>query len=359
MAEDKKDIKDLEQQLFKEFNEHINLSEPSDSRLQDSVDLNPDKLDNSSDEVVNNEEEATSTNKKQQVAADEEDSSKAKAAIDENEPAIAKQKDATENLDLGAAFSNFVESEQVDSAIKEENDKKEEAFKKLKKPKKLKLDGTKLQNILARCKAYAPILIENLKLLATKLKLGIAKSIHLLKSPFIWLANLTKKQKLVLTGIVFMILTSGISSYLVYKEFFTGKAPYLTSFSELTGEVFTYKAAQKYQPFFSKAFMPSYIYVLPKVITNLKRSRNSGANPMIFIELVLSASNQATAVELKDREIAMKDKVARTIEAYSFDEMQSAEGKVLLKKDIKNNVGLLLNNGNVSDVLFKSFIVKP
>lgn len=35
------ELKSLEEELFKEFNEQVNLTEPTDSRLGDAVDLNP------------------------------------------------------------------------------------------------------------------------------------------------------------------------------------------------------------------------------------------------------------------------------------------------------------------------------
>ncbi|MCB0349529.1 MAG: flagellar basal body-associated FliL family protein, partial [Bdellovibrionales bacterium] len=104
---------------------------------------------------------------------------------------------------------------------------------------------------------------------------------------------------------------------------------------------------------------PDYAFIIPKVIVNLKKSANSSEKPMVFVELILKASNQETAIEFKDRNIEIQDIVARTLEDYDYDTLRERQGLVDLRKDVARNINPILNHGIVIDVLYKTFIIKP
>ena len=170
---DKKEIKDLEEQLFKEFNEHVNLSEPSDSRLQDNVDLNPQ-------EYANNPEK--------EAKSQESEETKEKAK-DEGGEEASKQPENPADLDLGDAFQSFVETEQVDDAIKSEEAKKAEAIAAEKEKNK------PWRKFLAYVEAKLPLAKQSAQNLLSKSKELVQKIISYAKKPYSWFMSLSKKHK--------------------------------------------------------------------------------------------------------------------------------------------------------------------
>lgn len=311
------ELKSLEEELFKEFNEQVNLTEPTDSRLGDAVDLNPS---------IKKEEK-----KEEKVEADPVSEKKEEASPEKEEVALGNQ------------FSDFVGQEQLKEAEKESVEEQTEEVAK----------ESSLKKHLEKYKA----LLLKLPSIFSKFKIVF----QFLFKPIKWFFALNIKEKVFF---VFMLLIAGVSialSRYFYVEFVVNKnkSPYLLSFDELPGEVSSFSNEEPFEVFFSPAYTPDYIFALPKIMANIRPSRTSGRNPMIFIEVVLKASNKETAVEFKDRSIEMQDVIARTLESFSFDELRVGKGKEKLKMKIIRDVNRVLSQGTTVDVLYKSFIVKP
>jgi flagellar basal body-associated protein FliL len=100
-----------------------------------------------------------------------------------------------------------------------------------------------------------------------------------------------------------------------------------------------------------------YSVRLKKVVVNLKRTDDSGSNPMALFELYLALDAQATAIEVKDREKEILDHIQRTIEEFTYNEITSEAGKVRMKEAIRLRVNDLLNQGTVRNVYINRMVI--
>jgi flagellar basal body-associated protein FliL len=102
---------------------------------------------------------------------------------------------------------------------------------------------------------------------------------------------------------------------------------------------------------------PEFVVSLPRVIANLK-SKNIKSHPMISVELYMELSNRESAVEVKARQTEVKHLIARILEESQFEELDTPQGKELLKKRLRLSVTHMLNSGRVRKLFFKSIQIR-
>lgn len=100
--------------------------------------------------------------------------------------------------------------------------------------------------------------------------------------------------------------------------------------------------------------IPEYVISLPRIIANLK-SPNTRHLSMVTMELYIQTSEREAAIEIKNREKEVKDLVGRTLEQFTYKDLDSIEGKEKMKLKLKLTVNGILNNGRVQSIFFKSF----
>lgn len=338
--EDEKALKEIEDSLFEEFNQQVRLTEPTDSRLQSNVDLNPNivpKSDGPSESEKKIEEKKVAD--PTVIEADA-----AKNAAEELKGPSQEQKKA-DAIALGDAFTNTVEK---DIAI--EDASVDELVELVIEVPKTKSPIAIIKFVLAKIKAIFPKIGKSLKLVLGGLY-----------APIQWVLHLTGRQKIYLVLILAALTALCYLSLDFYNQTMhpTKKSLYLLSFKDVQNKEFSFSVDEKREVFFSPAYTPDYVFIIPKVVANIKRSANSSDTPMVFVELIFKASNQETAIEFKDRKVELQDIAARTLEEYDYDTLREQQGLVALRKDIARNVNPILNHGIVIEVLYKTFIIKP
>jgi flagellar basal body-associated protein FliL len=340
--DDTKTLKEIEDSLFEEFNQQVRLTEPTDSRLQNNVDLNPNIVPKAETPMS----EVTKIEDKPKVDAPTAVAGEVAKPLPEILSGPTQEQKKADAIALGDAFTNIVEKDIAteDASVDELLGPEVEASTSTKSP----LD--KLKFVLAKVKFVIS-------------KLGKAVKILLggLYAPIAWILHLSRRQKFYLFLIVISLSALCYLSMLFYQQYQNPmkKSLYLLSFKEVEDKKFVFPKDEKREVFFSPAYTPDYAFVIPKVVANIKRSANSSETPMLFVELIFKASNQETAIEFKDRKIELQDIAARTIEEYEYDTLREQQGLISLRKDIARNVNPILNRGIVIDVLYKSFIIKP
>lgn len=105
--------------------------------------------------------------------------------------------------------------------------------------------------------------------------------------------------------------------------------------------------------------VPQYIVLMNKVVVNLKRSASSGENPMAAFNIYLQTSNQETSIEIKNRERELQDFVQRTTEGLSYDQLLSENGKLKWKLALKSELNMVLTQGKIKNIYFKTLLIKP
>ncbi len=108
---------------------------------------------------------------------------------------------------------------------------------------------------------------------------------------------------------------------------------------------------------FNVAF-PDYEYQvkLNRVVVNLRRDANSGPLPMGAFEFFLGLDSQDTAIEVKDREKEILDRVQRQVEQMTYSEVMSPTGKTKMKVKVRDSINEILNQGRVTGVYINTMI---
>lgn len=134
--------------------------------------------------------------------------------------------------------------------------------------------------------------------------------------------------------------------------------PELKRFSEIADKEIDVGPEKQFVPLYAAFSLPNYEFLLPKFKSNLKPTAEHSL-PMAAMELIITLDSRETAVEMKDREAAVFDRVQRVIEGVSYEQLNTILGKEHLKALIKKDLNTLLTQGWVEDVSYKTLVLKP
>lgn len=195
------------------------------------------------------------------------------------------------------------------------------------------------------------------------LKSGIRNLSAGLSSKTSWLRSRSWQQKLSLVLVVvalaglFLIATQTLQGTLLPK----GEKVWVASFSDIADGVFTYDPNGPFEDFNDPLLHPEFVVLVERIVVNLRRTAEAaeGAFPMAAFELYLQTDNQDSAVEIKDRNVEIRDAVARSVERVTYPELAGEEGKNKLKLLIRKDLNVLLTRGKVRRVFFKTLVLNP
>ncbi len=134
--------------------------------------------------------------------------------------------------------------------------------------------------------------------------------------------------------------------------------PELKRFSEIADKEVDVGPDKEFIPLYAAFSLPNYEFLLPKFKSNLKPTAEHPW-PMAAMELIITLDSRETAVEMKDREAAVFDRVQRVIEGVSYEQLSSPLGKEYLKALVKKDLNTILTVGFVEDVSYKTLVLKP
>ena len=83
------------------------------------------------------------------------------------------------------------------------------------------------------------------------------------------------------------------------------------------------------------------------------------SNPMGFFEFVFEGNSGDVVVELKSRESEFEDLIERVVESYSYESLETTEGKINLKEDLRIELNKQLTEGIVQAVELRNVFIKP
>ncbi len=134
---------------------------------------------------------------------------------------------------------------------------------------------------------------------------------------------------------------------------------FMTSLQAWSQTTIPYTEETQWESFYSSTRIEQNVFLMQKMIVNLKRSENSDENPMGAFEFFVEGTVNDVIVEIKDREPEIEDLFLRTIEDMNYDQISSGEGKKKLCDILRREVNKILTKGQVRRIYFKTAIVKP
>lgn len=173
--------------------------------------------------------------------------------------------------------------------------------------------------------------------------------------------KLTLKQKLAGLGLLLFAFATSAFIFQSYKHgFIHGEEElFISSLSSVASESYDYDPETEVEPFYDNLRTSQNLFLLPKMVVNLRRGLQSARNPMVALELFVEGMAPEVIIEMKDREAMLRDALQREIENFSFEQLDSADGKNELRDKIKSKINTLLTRGTVRKVLIKTIILKP
>lgn len=161
-----------------------------------------------------------------------------------------------------------------------------------------------------------------------------------------------------------LLVALSVSSFMFYKlAFNNGWLPQvfkaeITSFSEANKHIMDYNKDNLL--YLHEAFPEAeYAFKLKNIVVNLKSAQQASSPAFASIVFYLSLDSTDTAVEIKDREIEILDATQRSVEEYSYGQLNTIEGQKSMLKSVKKTINEVLNQGFVKDVYIKHKILKP
>lgn len=136
------------------------------------------------------------------------------------------------------------------------------------------------------------------------------------------------------------------------------KDPFLKNWAEVADVTYTLQPEDLTENIDDPLKHLEYTVLIHKIAANLK-APNSHRTPMVTTELYVEASNQDAAIEIKDRELEVRDILERVFEETTFDDLDTKAGKEKLKVRIRGALDQMLNKGHIKRVFFSSLNMVP
>lgn len=169
----------------------------------------------------------------------------------------------------------------------------------------------------------------------------------------------SKVQKFIMVIIIFGAVALG---FVLFKLLTGGlirddEKLFVHTMEELAEQKFIY-AAEDVEDFYNSPRVNQNITSLRRIVVNLQRSKNSGPNPMGAFEFFLQGNSSDVMVEITDREAELLDRIQTQIRSFSYDELDTLEGKRRMLQKMIRDLNEDLTKGKITQIYFKNFILK-
>lgn len=197
--------------------------------------------------------------------------------------------------------------------------------------------------------------------LLKKLKAGLHSLGHVFSLIGKFFGKLSKVNKAIF---VVLVLGIGFTGGFVYLSLTKGvihtpSSPYLGSLEEVASEIYEYDPETENEAFYDNLRASDNLLLMPRILVNLKRTPKSGNNPMLALEIFVEGVVPEVIVEVKDREAAFRDLIQREVEDWTFELLDTPQGKKDLLEKLKKEINGALTTGSVRRVLIKTIVLKP
>jgi flagellar basal body-associated protein FliL len=178
-----------------------------------------------------------------------------------------------------------------------------------------------------------------------------------------WFTSRTLGQRL---SIVAALATMSFTAFVIYRMSQGTLLPktqreWIASFTDVADGVFHYEANESFEDFNDPVHHPEFVVAVERIVVNLRRSSDASpnSNPMAAFEFFVQADSQSGAIEVKDRNVEIRDQIARAIEQLTYSELSTEEGKSRLKLLLRKELNEIMTKGRIRRVYFKTIVLNP
>lgn len=152
-----------------------------------------------------------------------------------------------------------------------------------------------------------------------------------------------------------------VGVYLVYKGELipSDHELFIATMEDVATGAYHYNPTVDQEYFYDNIRSVPNLFLIPKIVTNIKPSNQSGPTPMMAVEFFAEGFTPEVIIEMKDREAALRDLSQRTIEDFTFDELESQAGKQKMIIVLIRELNRILTTGQIKAIRIKTLILKP
>jgi flagellar basal body-associated protein FliL len=196
---------------------------------------------------------------------------------------------------------------------------------------------------------------------------SIQQVLEVLSTPLKALGLLKLKQKVLALASVLLLAGSGYFLWLsLIKQKVLIKDPPLfwARFSDLGDEIPLKQEQvgdlQEFSmSFYDNSLVQRYQFLVEKLVINLEPSDFSSRLPMVAMELILESFDPLVLARIKAKESFFREIIQAETASFSFEIIESAEGKKELLRRIREALNRQLGERAIVAVYFKTIVVKP
>lgn len=223
---------------------------------------------------------------------------------------------------------------------------------------KIKRLTRRMGDHLSSLKIWIVNLAEVLKVFLKKgYKYGIAK----IKTAIQSFKSLSAIQKIVLFTTIVGLVGVG---YMLKLSFTKGIIPkdsplYIQNLEDKADQVFS-TTDSELESFYDNLRGAGNTIFIQKIVVNLKIiEKLNHVNPMGAFDFYIQGITPEVAVEIKDRESEIRDRMQRVAEEFSFEQLDTVSGKKELTEKLKTEINNILTTGRIKKIYIKTIILKP
>lgn len=194
-----------------------------------------------------------------------------------------------------------------------------------------------------------------LKVVAKYIKAGAAHAGDFVKK----VKTFSKVQKI---AFAFVLVGTGVLFFVLFKlatvGLIKGDDPlFVHTMERLSEKKYVYDPEQT-ENFYNSSRVSQNIVSLRRIVVNLQKSKNSGPNPMGAFEFFIQGNSSDVMVEISDREAELIDLFQIEMREFSYDELDTIEGKRSLTDKLIHAMNTTLTKGKIMQIYYKNFVLK-
>lgn len=174
--------------------------------------------------------------------------------------------------------------------------------------------------------------------------------------------KLKLQTKLILVASIVLFLTAFVVLYLIAakKGLLPGEKQYFViNLADFATKSYEYDPETQVEPYIDNPRAIQNLILIQKMVVNLKPSKNSGPNPMLAAEFFVEGMSADVVVEIKDREVMIRDLMQRTLEQLTYDQIDTPDGKREMLTLLQKEISRVTTTGRVKNVRIKTIVIKP
>ncbi|GIL18232.1 MAG: hypothetical protein BroJett040_19830 [Oligoflexia bacterium] len=137
------------------------------------------------------------------------------------------------------------------------------------------------------------------------------------------------------------------------------KELFISNLEDHATKSYEYDRNKGLESFYDNPRSVQNIILLKKMVVNIRPSKSSGQNPMAALEFYVEGMSSEVLLEIKDREVMVRDLMQRVIEEMTYDQLDTSDGKRELCSRLQKELNRSLTTGKAKNVRIKTIVIKP